>query len=191
LAGIAFGDFLIKQVVEELQKALPGLTTFVTLSPAPGFAAWLKQQRAAGEQGLLDETQLAALAGLDQLEWWKDEVLLSQLRPYLLSAAALYFVMAKSASGKAVDPVARFHLGNGAALHQLNFMGDPSARGLQQSHGLMVNYLYRLADIEGNHERFVARGEVATSAAVRQWLRTKSKPARPVAAKSTKVRTQG
>lgn len=190
LAGIAFGDFLIKQVVEELQKALPGLTTFVTLSPVPGFAAWLKQQRALGDEGLLDDAQRRGLAELDQPEWWTDEALSAQLRPCLLSAAAVYFVKAKASSGKPVDPVARFHLGNGAALHQLNFLGDRSDRGLQQSHGLMVNYLYRLADIETNHERFVTRGEVATSAAVRQWLRTKSKPAR-AASKSTKVRTQG
>ena len=83
----------------------------------------------------------------------------------------------RNSQGKPVDPVARFHLGNGARLERINFLADLSASGLRQAHGLMVNYLYKLDDIEANHEAFIERGEVVASAAVRRLLRNE-RPAR-------------
>ena len=90
----------------------------------------------------------------------------------LTRAAATYLLRAKSPSGRPIDPVARFHLGNGARLERLNFLGDLSARGMRQSHGVMVNYLYDLDHIEQNHEAFAEKGEVIASSAVRKLARS-------------------
>ncbi len=90
------------------------------------------------------------------------------MRPALLAAAAQYFLEAKDKRGRQIDPVARFHLGNGARLERLNFLGDRSEKGLQQSCGLMVNYWYALDEIESNHEAFAEKGTVAASSAVRK-----------------------
>ncbi|MFC3168185.1 malonyl-CoA decarboxylase domain-containing protein [Paracoccus fontiphilus] len=168
LAGVSFGNFLIKQVVEELKAELPDIQTFVTLSPVPGFAAWLAKAREGGES--LDDDLKAALKPLDQPGWHVDPEAAEALRAPLLSAAAIYFLRARDAKGRAVDPVARFHLGNGARLERLNFGGDVSDNGLRQSHGLMVNYLYDLDRIEANHEAFAERTEIAASGAVRRHL---------------------
>ncbi|MCZ0960232.1 malonyl-CoA decarboxylase [Paracoccus benzoatiresistens] len=168
LAGVSFGNFLIKQVVEELKAELPNIQTFVTLSPVPGFAAWLARAREGGE--LLDDNLRAALAPLDQPGWHADPDRAGALREPLLTAAAIYFLRARDNKGRAVDPVARFHLGNGACLERLNFLGDVSANGLKQSHGLMVNYLYDPNRIEANHEAFAERAEIAASEAVRRHL---------------------
>ena len=92
-----------------------------------------------------------------------------EVRPLLLGAAAHYFLDARNGGGRPVDPVARFHLGNGARLERLNFLGDVSARALRESYGLMVNYLYKLDDIERNHEAYAERGEVVASPEVRKW----------------------
>ena len=93
------------------------------------------------------------------------------MRGALLAAAAHYFLEAKSPSGRPLDPVARFHLGNGARLERLNWPGDMSERGLREAHGLMVNYLYKLDHIEQNHEAFATRNEVVASGQVRRLLR--------------------
>ena len=178
LAGVSFGNFLIKQVVEELKAELPDIQTFVTLSPVPGFAAWLAREREEGK--MLDDDLRAALKPLDQPGWHVDRDAAEALREPLLAAAAVYFLQARDAKGRAVDPVARFHLGNGARLERLNFLGDVSANGLKQSHGLMVNYLYDLDKIETNHEAFAERTDIAASEAVRRHLpaqtTTKEKP---------------
>jgi malonyl-CoA decarboxylase len=178
LAGVSFGDFLIKQVVEDLQRSLPNLKTFVTLSPVPGFAAWLTLQRAGGsESEFLDEAAVAALAGLDDPAWPEDGARAEALRRPLLAAAAHYFLKAKLSSGLPADPVARFHLRNGARLERINFMADLSRRGLDQAHGLMTNYLYDLDQIEKNHEAFAAEGRFTAAPAVRKLLLTPA-PAR-------------
>ncbi|WP_295042271.1 malonyl-CoA decarboxylase [uncultured Paracoccus sp.] len=178
LAGVSFGNFLIKQVVEELKSELPDIQTFVTLSPVPGFAAWLAKARQGGD--LLDDDLRAGLTALDQPGWHVDPEAAKALREPLLAAAAIYFLRARDARGRAVDPVARFHLGNGACLERLNFGGDLSANGLKQSYGLMVNYLYDPDRIEANHEAFAERTEIAASDAVRRHLPpqsvTKDKP---------------
>ena len=164
LRGISFGDFLIKQVVDELRRELPELATFVTLSPVPGFAAWLARQLEGGEgDSLLAPEDREALAGLSD-----DAGEAEALRPRLLRAAATYFLQAKTVAGKPLDPVARFHLNNGASLHRLNPMADGSPRALREAHGLMVNYQYKLDEIEANHERFTREGHVAASEPVRR-----------------------
>jgi len=175
LAGISFGSFLIKQVVEELRRELPGLKTFVTLSPVPGFAAWLGEAGTAA----LPAPLRAALEGLEDPLWHEDEAAAARLREPFLKAAAFYLARARNGRGKVIDPVARFHLGNGARLERLNFLGDRSPRGLRHAYGLMVNYLYDLEAIETNHEAFFERGTVATSSVVRKILGPEIADARP------------
>lgn len=160
LAGVSFGNFLIKQVVELLKVELPGISDFVTLSPAPGFAAWLKTQPEAE----------ALRAQLGVPGWSDDPAAAAEISAALLPFAAQYFLQARGKGGRPVDPVARFHLGNGARLERLNPLGDLSANGLRQSHGLMVNYLYDPGEIERNHEAFVETGAIAASDALHRAL---------------------
>ena len=175
LRGISFGNFLIKQVAEDLKRELPGLDTFVTLSPVPGFARWLTAVSAEpGDFHLTNEerSELARPAGetisLDDVTRAARDKLLGQMM-------AQYLLRARAASGRVIDPVARFHLGNGARLERINVGGNLSARGLRESHGVMVNYRYDLDDIEINHEAFATRNTVVASSAVRKLLR----PANP------------
>lgn len=179
LRGISFGNFLIKQVVEDLRREFPKLSTFVTLSPVPGFAAWLAQQRTADVSDLFSKAEQAQLGVLDEPDWAQNDERARAVQPLLTSAAAWYFLRARDRNGRVVDPVARFHLGNGARLERLNLLGDTSPRALKQSHGLMVNYLYKLDDIEANHEAFAARGEVVAAQGVRKLV--PDRPARSLA----------
>ncbi len=167
LRGISFGSFLIKQVAEELRRQLPALTNFVTLSPVPGFAAWLARERAATASAIVTGAAREVLALLDQPGWHEDPARAERLRGPLLALAAAYFLVARSANGRVIDPVARFHLGNGARLERLNWLADPSPKGLAQALGLMVNYLYDLDDIEENHEAFSDRGVIAAASQIR------------------------
>jgi len=171
LGGVSFGAFLIKQVVENLQAELPNLKTFVTLSPVPGFAAWLARERAREESPVLDEAAREALTLLDEPGWSAEPEVAERVRKAIMPAAAYYLLKARTASGRPVDPVARFHLGNGARLERLDFLGDVSAKGLRESHGLMVNYLYALEEIERNHEAFAEKSAIAASAEVKRILR--------------------
>jgi len=167
LAGVSFGNFLIKQVVQDLARELPNLKTFVTLSPVPGFAGWVRRELKVEASAAIDDETRQMLASLD------DESNIERTREVMTSLAAYYFLKAKLPSGKPVDPVARFHLGNGARLERLNFLGDPSPKGMKQSYGLMVNYLYALDHIETNHEAFAEHGTVVASAKVKKALRAK------------------
>jgi malonyl-CoA decarboxylase len=167
LGGITFGNFLIKQVVEELRRELPKLDNFVTLSPAPGFLQWLKT---ADDVPLSEEDRLL-LDKLDQPEWIDDSQLSAHLRSVLEPLAAYYFLKARTPKGRLIDSVARFHLGNGARLERIDWLGDVSPKGLRESAGIMVNYLYRLDDIEKNHEAYANEGEIAASSAVKKLLR--------------------
>lgn len=169
LRGVSFGNFLIKQVVEDLRRDLPRLDTFVTLSPVPGFAAWLSRERRADTSDVLGEAEKAKLAALDVADWADNEEA-AAVQPVMVAAAAWYFLRARDAKGRIVDPVARFHLGNGARLERLDFLADRSPRAMRQAHGLMVNYLYKLDDIETNHEAFAGRNEVVTTAAIRRLV---------------------
>ncbi|GAA3541545.1 malonyl-CoA decarboxylase [Zobellella aerophila] len=167
LKGISFGNFLIKQVVQELKRDLPGLRNFVTLSPVPGFAGWLDARRQA-DQCRLDMEQAARL---DAGDWADDEAARAALRPDLQGLLAHYLVEEKHRNGQPLDPVARFHLGNGASLHRINWLADTSAKGLRQSHGLMVNYLYEPDKIEQHQEAFSREGAVACTAELRREAR--------------------
>ena len=169
LRGISFGNFLIKQVVEDLRRDLPGLKNFVTLSPVPGFARWLKSLDAESNPPLSQETG-KVLTLLDNAAWAEDESMAMEMERVLLPLAARYFLVERTPEGRPVDPVARFHLGNGARLERLNFLGDRSAKAMQQAHGLMVNYLYKLEDIVANHEALAQRGEVIASPEVKSLL---------------------
>lgn len=167
LRGVSFGNFLIKQVVEELLREVPGLKTFVTLSPVPGFAPWLAKERSELEGKRLP-TQLFEI--LSSKDWHENEDQRAAAKLLLERAAAIYLLEAKVSNGKPADAVARFHLNNGALLERINFCGDTSQKGLRQSHGMMVNYLYDLDAIERNHEAYANAGEVAASNAVRKML---------------------
>ena len=168
LAGVSFGNFLIKQVAEDLRRSLPNLKTFVTLSPVPGFAAWLDKELAADTSSLLDEKTRNDLEILKDPDWHFEKEKREKVQKALMPAAARYFLKAKIPSGRPVDSVARFHLRNGARLERMNFLGNPSPDGLRQSYGLMVNYLYDLDDIERNHEAFAVSGEVVASSGVKK-----------------------
>jgi len=148
LASISFGNSLIKQVAADLSLELPRLTTFVTLSPIPGLAAWLMSE--GYDAGALDPAEL-------------------------LSLSANYLVDAKRSDGMPLDPVARFHLGNGALVHKVHDGADTSEKGVRQSAGVMVNYLYDLDRVSLNHERFSAVQEVAASAEIQQQSAAASK----------------
>ncbi|MGA8899849.1 malonyl-CoA decarboxylase [Bradyrhizobium sp.] len=171
LGGISFGNFLIKQVVEELRRELPKLEDFVTLSPVPGFMSWLKN---ADDVPVSDEDR-PLLEHLDTPDWWKNVELEGQLRSIVEPLAAYYFLKARSSKGRLIDSVARFHLGNGARLERINWLGDTSAKGLRESAGIMVNYLYRLDDIEKNHEAYANEGTVVASSAVKKLLKSEGR----------------
>jgi malonyl-CoA decarboxylase len=186
LVGISFGDFLIKRVVDALASELPRLKSFATLSPLPGFRAWLTAQAERDDLLLAVEARAVQSLGggldeddavrillrlVERPDWHKDAPTAATLREPLLRLGARYLVHAHAPSGRALDPVAHFHLSNGARVERLNWLGDVSEKGLQQSAGLMVNYLYRQGDIESNHEAYRDEGLVAASSAVRNLTR--------------------
>lgn len=161
LRGISFGNFLIKQVVEELRSELPQLTTFSTLSPIPGFRRWLEKAAQADER--VDCVLRKLGGGRSVLEALPDT------RTELLGLCARYLL---GAEGGVTDPVARFHLGNGARLGKINYSADTSEKGVAEAFGLMVNYLYEPGSIEDNHEAFTREGVVSHSAEVAMLLRS-------------------
>jgi malonyl-CoA decarboxylase len=171
LGGISFGNFLIKQVVEELRRELPRLENFVTLSPVPGFMHWVKHSHYLP----LSEEERPMLQSLDRADWIEDAELADKLHPVVEHLAAYYFVKARTPRGRLIDSVARFHLGNGARLERINWLGDTSPKGLRESAGIMVNYLYRLEDIEKNHEAYANEGTVAASSAVKKLLKNENR----------------
>ena len=171
LAGVSFGNFLIKQVVEEVSREMPKLSTFVTLSPVTNFADWLKQERAEERSAALNEADKSVLAALDQPGWWTNEETAAQVQDAVMRAAAWYYLRARNGRGLPVDAVARFHLGNGARLERINWLGDTSERAMAQAYGLMVNYQYDLDDIEKNHEAYAEGPTVVASGSVQRLLR--------------------
>jgi malonyl-CoA decarboxylase len=171
LAGISFGNFLIKQVVEELQRELPKLETFVTLSPVPGLRFWMK----AAEDVPVTDEERTMLAALDEWNWMENPVAAEHVRRVIEPLAAHYFLRVKTPDGRPIDPVARFHLGNGARLERINWLGDQSPKGFRESAGIMVNYLYDLDEIEENHEAYANQREIVASAAARKLLKAESR----------------
>ncbi|MBY4678330.1 malonyl-CoA decarboxylase [Marinobacterium arenosum] len=179
LAGISFGNFLIKRVVGLLQQEFPALKQFATLSPIPGFSRWLKQ---------VEDQQLIELLGNDtalpllrsaqgESDWPSDPARAELLREPLQRLAAHYLARERKSDRRALDPVAHFHLSNGAEIAQLNWLADRSSKGLRQSMALMVNYRYDLARVESNSQQYLASGEAATGKAFETSL---GKPAKAV-----------
>ena len=164
LRGISFGNLLIKQVAEDLKREFPHLRRFATLSPIPGFRRWLDERR-----GSLADQQQRLLAKLADPAWHLGDIP-EGLERLLLRLCAQYLLAAKHGA-EPLDPVARFHLGNGAALERLNWMGDSSAQGMSRSHGLMVNYVYWLAEVESNHERYFREHHIAAAPALEKLAR--------------------
>jgi len=128
----------------------------------------------------LSDGDRATLAELDRSDWWRDPATAEKLREPLMRAAAWYYLRAQTERGTPLDAVARFHLGNGARLERLDFLADTSQRALAQSHGLMVNYLYDLEDIEKNHEAYAQHRTVVASNAVTRLLRAPARDVVPV-----------
>lgn len=158
-------------MVEELAREQPQLKTFVTLSPVPTFARWLDRVVAGEAARVATEADRLVLQMLSDPGWIDDPEEAEALKSTLLALAAHYFLQARSHDNRPIDPVARFHLGNGARLERINWLGDVSEKGLREGHGLMVNYLYELKDIERNHEAYANEGEVVASRSVRALLR--------------------
>ncbi len=181
LAGVSFGNFLIKRVVAELVAELPNLKKFSTLSPIPGFLYWLKKARDDNELDEFDPALLGIILqeDVDRNTFRKilkqeasiaDKNVQDSLKNTLLRLCAFYLAQTKRGE-QAYDRVAHFHLTNGARIERINWAADLSVKGLSQSAGLMVNYLYNLPHIEKNHEAYRSSGEVAASSMVRKMLK--------------------
>lgn len=182
LAGISFGNFLIKRVVDKLSREFTKLKRYSTLSPVPGFRGWLDPILAKGEEAHLRPREVkeiialtkapTAAQGLLKLldsDWASDAKAAAKLKPLLMRLCAHYLINEKKKQA-ALDPVAHFHLTNGARLERINWLGDVSAKGMKQAAGLMVNYYYELNDIDDNHEDYVTEGTISSSRAVRGLL---------------------
>jgi malonyl-CoA decarboxylase len=176
LRGVSFGNFLIKQVVEELGRDFPRLTTFTTLSPIPGFGEWIK----SGDHPLTIEDQPTGLRKLiDKLRG--DRQAAPLMGPGIereLTRLCAYYLMSAKRGRAPLDPVARFHLANGACLERLNWMGDTSTAGLNRSLGFTANYVYRLGDVERNHEAYAKAFTVAASRKIARLASQVSEPPR-------------
>nr|XP_027089249.1 malonyl-CoA decarboxylase, mitochondrial-like [Coffea arabica] len=190
LSGINLGKFLIKRVIDVVKKDMPIISTFATLSPIPGYMQWLLSKLASAEisgptfrENLLKQEEEGALVdaavefsssknGMEVMkylltstnyEWTKSAKIISVLRPPMMRLCARYLLQEKK-RGKALDSVANFHLQNGAMIGRLNWMADRSEKGLTQSGGIMVNYIYRVENIEENAQSYYSKGHIhATS----------------------------
>jgi malonyl-CoA decarboxylase len=187
LRGVSFGNFLLKRVVDDLKRDYPRLLSFATLSPLPSFRRWAEKTPAAWEQafGNADLERIrrhlppdtpppsaaSELARLLADDRWASHDRLSRALQHGLTRLAARYLLATDKRGRPCDPVARFHLGNGARIERLNYLADTSTRGWQQSYGLMVNYLYDPDTIEANVETFSRSGEIAVAAAIRRSAR--------------------
>jgi malonyl-CoA decarboxylase len=169
LAGISFGNFLIKQVADAVKREFSGITQFATLSPIPGFRKWLDDVLVRDTPDWLSEDDIDLL---NRSDWRDNELIRQPLKPALMNLCARYLIEEKR-NGRPLDPVARFHLGNGASVERLNWAADLSDKGIEQSTGMMVNYLYDSEQIVRNHEAYVRDGIVAASSAVTKLAKGK------------------
>jgi malonyl-CoA decarboxylase len=183
LAGISLGNFLIKTVVEKLSKERGYLKHFATLSPVPGFRHWLDNKLAEGAADLLyaNDTKVIqkhyqcsnSVEKLKELlaeSWFDDNEKAHFLKPVLLTLCARYLLQERKGN-KVFDPVMNFHLTNGARLEQINWLADISEKGMLRSYGIMVNYYYKLSDIESNHEQYISTTHIAATRDVKNLLR--------------------
>ena len=162
LNNISFGNFLIKQVVQELQAEFPSIKTFVTLSPIPGFSRWLDSEPKDLSEDLAElKAQVQQVPEEDENSGENTARLEKLVFNYLLQAKKGLYPF---------DPVAKFHLGNGALIHKIHTNADMSSKGIKQSRGAMVNYLYDLQNIEINHEQFVTEGHIKYSEKLKSLL---------------------
>ncbi|MBI2754920.1 MAG: malonyl-CoA decarboxylase [Betaproteobacteria bacterium] len=169
LRGISFGNLLIKQVAAELKREFPHLRTFATISPIPGFRRWLDKTRLRLAMGPEGEDRLALLARIEEPGWHTREV--PEALVQLLQQLCAWYLLHAKKDQEPLDTVARFHLGNGAALERLNWLGDTSESGMSRSAGMMVNYAYRLSDVDRNHERYFRQHLVVASRALGKLAR--------------------
>jgi malonyl-CoA decarboxylase len=171
LAGVSFGNFLIKQVTDNLAEEIPTLKCYATLSPVPGFCAWLKKELQDPQSAMVfSDTERTLLSRLNGIEVYDEALLPDDLRPLLLHLCAYYLLKVKK-QDEPRDPVARFHLRNGARLEQINWLGDRSAKGLRESASLLVNYVYDRKAVARNHEAYVNDHEIAHSATIDQLVK--------------------
>jgi malonyl-CoA decarboxylase len=183
LEGINLGNFLIKRVVNELSNKFKGLKHFVTLSPIPGFREWLDSILQKGDESILFPPEIktikslidspGAAQGLLALlnsNWYENLEISKTLKPILMRLCAGYLLHRKK-DEKAWDPVANFHLANGAHIERLNWLGDTSGKGMKQSAGIMANYHYKLSEIEKNHELYMTESRVSAAPDVKKWLK--------------------
>jgi len=183
LAGISLGNFLIKTVVQKLSNDFENLKHFATLSPVPNFKKWLGPRFEKGDGDALTPKEAAvirerfhcenAASKMGEIlggEWYRDAGTAETVRPILARLCALYLLEERKGN-RALDPVANFHLSNGARLERINWLADRSETGMNRSYGIMVNYYYELADIERNHEEYVTMGHVIASRSVKALLK--------------------
>ena len=173
LRGISFGNFLLKHVIAELQAEDLKLRSFATLSPVPGFRTWLNGLPADRKAELAVGYDPSVLNAVEDIDWHKNRDMHDRVQP-MLSRLCAHYLLNEREEGHTVDPVASFHLGNGASVEQINWLADTSEKGLTQSFGFMVNYAYSPSRIERNHEAYVKRSRIAASAKVRAMLRGRS-----------------
>lgn len=185
LAGISFGNALIKRVVADLSREFPEIKTYATLSPLPRFRRWLEAQLSEGDSKLLSSAEHKAIqeaagktrgakgilkAWIADPKWPNDAKKAEALRAPLTRLAARYLYEEKGRGKRAFDPVAHFHLSNGARMERLNWLGDTSANGLKSACGMMINYLYRASDIDENHAAYATKGKISASSGIRGLL---------------------
>jgi len=183
LEGINLGNFLIKRVVTELSNKFEGLKHFVTLSPIPEFRKWLDQILSEGDESIFSPAEIKTIKGLTNNQdapgglldllnsnWHENLEISKTLKPILMRLCAGYLVHEKK-DKKAFDPVANFHLANGAHIERLNWLGDISGKGMKQSAGIMVNYHYKLSEIEKNHELYLTESRISAEPEVKKWIK--------------------
>jgi len=171
LKGVSFGNFLIKQVTDSLAEEIPSLKYYATLSPMPGFRAWLNEELAAPESAIgFSEAERSCLSHLDDQFWVENDSKAQQLKPLIMYLGAYYLLYVKRGD-EPRDAVARFHLRNGARLERINWLGDTSDKGLHESAGLLVNYLYDRKAVARNHEVYVNDNDIVHSSAIEQLVR--------------------
>lgn len=182
LRGISFGNLLLKRVIEDLRRDLPRLSVFATLSPLPRFRKWLEMRLVEGNE-LLPSADLERIAkslghpepvramveALARSDWPSDAAIAEALREPMQKLCARYLLREKSGN-LPLDPVAKFHLNNGARLNRIYWLADASARGLSQSFGMMASYRYVPDEVDANHERFLKDGYVRAARRVLRLL---------------------